>query len=515
VVSLRAMAEAEQTGLEEKARKSARRVVLFLAVVFAVVPIFLLVRDSRVLKVVDRLAWRKVPCEILSARVERVATDPWYPYEPVVKFRCVLRGVRIESESVGEAHYALYDEADAAVRRMSQGRNYCYVGPHQTVLVRFSGAHRIDLLYFGGFLAVAMFLFVAQLFIRTVEGLRISRSVAFASLFVLAAGTGLGMSGTMIKGIWKASRAAKWTQVPCTILFSDFQKDRSDGKTIYRPDVLYRYEAGRQSFVSSRVDFFQEGESRPQRGVLAKYPEGNMAVCYVNPRNVGESVLQPEWSKRHVGFAAMGLFIAGLGGGVLSFWFWPRKIKAPPFTPAATETVLHSVTSRTFLVFVGILFVLGNGVIVSQFFGHSLRPGLGWVPWAALLCINVFLLATLGPHLKPVLLSKAVLRLPQNHLARGGATRVAWKVPRNTRRIELSLICVEWKSKLDGFNEVFNEKIFAGELPQEEGEVLVTVPATAPKSVLEKDHVVEWAFKVRLNSGTWRSLESLYVAQVT
>src|SRR5688572_20531217 len=115
------MPETDQSGIEEKARTSARKFILILALVFTLMPLFLLVRDHQVLKVIDRVVWKKVPCEIISAGVERIGRDSWYPYEPVVRYRYVVGGAQVESESVGEARYALYDEAAAAVRQLRQG----------------------------------------------------------------------------------------------------------------------------------------------------------------------------------------------------------------------------------------------------------------------------------------------------------------------------------------------------------------------------------------------------------
>jgi hypothetical protein len=511
------MAETAQTELEQKAKRSTRRYILTLAVVFTVVPTFLLFQGSHAWKIIDRFEWQKVPCEILSGGVERTAASRWYPYEPKIEYRYVLNGAVHESESVGESHWALYEEADAVVQRLLRSRNYCYVGgkPRQSVLFRFSPDHRFDLLYAGSFAAFAIILFFGQFIIRTVEGLRILRSVAFSWLFLFVAGVGLSLSVTMVKGIWKTSRAMKWPQVSCAIIVSDFQVDQSDGRMIYRPDILYQYRLKGRTFMSSRVDFFQEGVNKPDRALLAKYPEDSEALCYVNPADLAESVLAPKWSKAHLGFTAMGLFIAALAGGVLWLFVWPHKIKPQQFTPAPTETVLQSVRSHWSLLPFGVSFVLINSIIVLQFFVNTSVPaGWKWVPWAVMLGMNAFLLKTGWPWLKPVFLSKAILRLPQNHLVRGGTMTVAWELPENTKSFELNLFCVEWRSKTEAFTEIYNEPIFSGDNPEETGRIAFALPETAQKSVLEKDHVVEWAFKIRLNSGTWRRLENLYLVHV-
>jgi hypothetical protein len=507
----------DPTALEQKAKKTARKFILMFAAIFAMVPCFILLRERHLLSVIDRVAWRKVGCEILSAKVERTASDPWHPYEPKIKYRYVLDGVSLESESVGEARYALYDEARATAERTLRSRNYCYVGgkPRQSVLFRFSEGDRFDLLFDGGFLLLSIILVAGQFIIRTVEGLRMLRSAAVAILFVFVGSLGGEMTFTMLKGIWKTSRAKSWPQMPCTVILSVFQKDRSDGNMIYRPDILYRYDLEGRSFVSSRVDFFQEGLAEPHQELLEKFPAQSDAVCYVNPSNPAESVLAPAWSRRHLLFAAFGMFITGMGGGVLWLFFWPHKLKQQQFTPATTETVLKPATNRWPLLFSAVFCIAMNAAVGGQLFSSAqFRPGLKWIPWIVLLGMNAFLLKIALPWLKPIFLRKAILRLPRNHLVRGGDTTISWELPKNTKSFELILICVEWRKDTDGFKEPYNETIFSGKEPVQEGHALLTLPETAPQSHWEKGHVIDWAFKVRLNSGTWRSLESLYGVRV-
>jgi hypothetical protein len=512
------MLETAQPNLEQKAIRAARNFILIVVLVFTIVPTFLIFRGSHAWKVIDRFAWQKIPCEILSASVERTAVNPWYPYDPKIKYRYVLNGAAYESQSVGEAHYALYEEADAIAQRTLRTRNYCYVGgkPRQAVLFRFSPDQRFDLLFNGGFVLVALLLFVGQLLARTLEGLRVLRSAFFCVLFLFVGGLGLSMSLTMIKAIWKTSRATKWPQVPCAIIASHLQTDRSDDKMIYRPDILYRYESKGRTFVSSRVDFLQEGVNRPDRVLLARFPDGSDALCYVNPRDPAESVLAPKWSGIHLGLIAIGLFITALATGALWLFVWPHKVKPQQFIPAPIETVLRPGHSRWTFLFIGVFFVFVNVGLILQFFVNaSIRPGLKWVPWAVLLGMNAFLLRMWWSSLKPVFLPKAILRLPQNHLVAGGTTTVSWHVPKNTKSFELRLFCVEWKSKTEAFTEIYDLQIFSSDHPEATGQIALILPETALKSVLEKGHVIESAFKVRLNSGTWRGMENLYLVQVT
>jgi len=166
---------------ETKAKKSARKTILIFALIFIGAPIFSFLKEGRPLPPLSRLTWQKIPCEILSADVERTGSDSWYPYEPKIKYRYAVNGTTLESESVGEARKGLYDDAEVIVQEaLRNTNNYCYVGgePRQSVLFRFSRDHKFDLLLHSP-IAFGLSLLVLGVLVRSIEGLRILRSLAF------------------------------------------------------------------------------------------------------------------------------------------------------------------------------------------------------------------------------------------------------------------------------------------------------------------------------------------------
>ena len=503
---------------ETKAKKSARKTILIFALIFIGAPIFSFLKEGRPLPPLSRLTWQKIPCEILSADVERTGSDSWYPYEPKIKYRYAVNGTTLESESVGEARKGLYDDAEVIVQEaLRNTNNYCYVGgePRQSVLFRFSRDHKFDLLLHSP-IAFGLSLLVLGVLVRSIEGLRILRSLAFGFLFLLVTCVGFGMSAIAIRDVWRTNRASTWSQLPCRIMFSTLQVLREDGKTTYRPDILYQYDSNGQTFTSSQIDFLQEATSgRPNREFLTRFPSEAEAVCYVNRKNPAQSVLITEWSKSHLALIPIGLFVGGLGLGLLWFFFWPRKIKPQQFTPEANETVLKSVGSQFHSIIWIFLFVGINIAIPAQFLAQ--QPGrisLNSRQWLILIGLNLFFLVISWRHLKPLVLSKPVLRLPQNHLVPGQPTTISWNLPGNTKTFELTLLCFEFKSSTEEFKEIHNQVIFSTTGRSEVCSAPIRLPETAPKTLLEKDHSVDWGFKARINAGTWRSLETLYRIEV-
>jgi len=108
---------------------------------------------------------------------------------------------------------------------------------------------------------------------------------------------------------WQAQR---WTEVPCTILESEVQVLSDDDGVMYKAHIQYTYRVDGKDFLSERIHFRDGAVSTPdgRERLVAQYPQGAEAVCYVNPADPEQAILVRDFSGLYlIGFPGI-LFIA-------------------------------------------------------------------------------------------------------------------------------------------------------------------------------------------------------------
>jgi hypothetical protein len=102
-----------------------------------------------------------------------------------------------------------------------------------------------------------------------------------------------------IRPLQKYFAATKWPETPCTIVSSTVGSHRGNkGGTTYSIDITYRYQVKGREFQSDTYSIMSgssSGRSGKQR-VVARYPAGSEAVCYVNPEDPTDALLSRELS---------------------------------------------------------------------------------------------------------------------------------------------------------------------------------------------------------------------------
>ena len=88
-------------------------------------------------------------------------------------------------------------------------------------------------------------------------------------------------------------RAKGWLATPCVILSSAVNEDRNDSG-LYRIGVTYKYEIGGHSFESRRYAFATGAffGYRGKKAVANRLAPGTKTVCYVNPADPSDSVIE-------------------------------------------------------------------------------------------------------------------------------------------------------------------------------------------------------------------------------
>jgi len=136
------------------------------------------------------------------------------------------------------------------------------------------------------------------------------------SMFVLA---GLVMAWFMYvhPAIQGRQTLSSWQRVPCTIVSSKIGVHRGSKGSSYSIDISYRYQFNGGLYTSNRWGFFGGSSSgyREKAAVVARYPRGARATCYVDPANPSQSVLEPHstapmiFAFLPIGFIAIGGFV--------------------------------------------------------------------------------------------------------------------------------------------------------------------------------------------------------------
>jgi Protein of unknown function (DUF3592) len=104
----------------------------------------------------------------------------------------------------------------------------------------------------------------------------------------------------LLEPLFLFKEARGWRSVPCQILTSRMRQtmDMESGTVVSYVEVEYRYQFEGSTYSSDRYDFQNTGtyftgsasETTGQR--IAKLASATNAICFVNPKNPGEAVLE-------------------------------------------------------------------------------------------------------------------------------------------------------------------------------------------------------------------------------
>lgn len=378
--------------------------------------------------------WPRIPCTVISSSFEVGRTSEGAPrYSPVVRFRWDFGGRTFEGGEVPSAFLNRSDAADAQkiVNRFPAGREtHCRVDPED------SGHAVLDLhpTRYGYSLVIVfiplLFVGVGAAGIWGVWGRSRSGGAAHTGIAGPAAKKKLGPGGqTVLFGILTLSGAGlfwgtvvvpyrlmqsarTWTSIPCTVLQSEVVRHRgSKGRVTWSAEILYSYEYGGQEYRSNRFGVLG-GSSSDRQGMLdivARYPRWSRSMCWVDPANPNQALLDRDWNVPFVlPLFAGGLLLVGVCGFVSGFRKLLQKMRGssqvasvPGFAPLATScqpaflapAELKPSMGPVKRILLCLLIAFFWNAIVSVFVGMALH---GWQKGEPDLVLTVFLLPFLG-----------------------------------------------------------------------------------------------------------------------
>jgi len=108
---------------------------------------------------------------------------------------------------------------------------------------------------------------------------------------------------TVLQPFFQSTAARHWVETPCRVLSSEVKYHSGSKGGTYSEEIAYAYQVDGREYHSDRYQFlrFSSSGRQAKANVVAKYPRGRQAVCYVNPKSPSEAVLDR-------GFAPVGWF---------------------------------------------------------------------------------------------------------------------------------------------------------------------------------------------------------------
>jgi hypothetical protein len=162
---------------------------------------------------------------------------------------------------------------------------------------------------------------------------------------VIFAVIGIGVLIGALASALYAMDASGWMETPCQIVTAELDESHSDDGTTYRADFTYAYQIDGKNYVGDQDTVMQASGSRKSaKQRLAELPVGTETVCYVNPDDPAESILDrsfPVWGV--TGLSAFGLVFGGFGAFVAySSYKTGQKAKQRQVRLAAGSTSVSS-----------------------------------------------------------------------------------------------------------------------------------------------------------------------------
>jgi hypothetical protein len=140
----------------------------------------------------------------------------------------------------------------------------------------------------------------------------------FASFFLLAGGAATYFF--FVRPALRVVDARAWQPVPCTILDSHVETHSGSDSNTYSIAVRFAYGVEGREYESDRYEFMGGSSSGYdfKAGVVAKLPVGTRTICYYNPADPADAVLERGFTRDYLyGLIPLVFVLAGVAGFVM------------------------------------------------------------------------------------------------------------------------------------------------------------------------------------------------------
>ncbi len=343
------------------------------------------------------------------------------------------------------------------------------------------------------------------------------------------AAAGIGMLAVAGYKVNRVREAAAWVETPCTVLNSDVTSHSgSKGGTTYSVAVRFTYRYADRDYDAATYSFDTGSSSgyEDKADIVRKLPPGARAICFVNPADPTEAVMDRSMPSIVWILGGMGPFFAFAGFAVMGAPLYARRKKARELASGkgvelAPETTRWATAAGTLF---AALFWNGITAVFVTFAVKSVNAGRP--EWFLIVFITPFVLigafllyAAVGALFAPF--KPRVKLVPQNTPRAGETLRLKWDAngrEPSLRRLRISLEGFEYAVTGSGKQRTNREIIFhrsdlldSEGRPARAGTLEAPIPRTLPHSLeLTGTAGVRWRIRVQTESGLPPKLNETY-----
>ena len=392
--------------------------------------------------------------------------------------------------------------------------------------------------------------------------LTVGGRIVMGLFFSVFLAVGLGTTYAFALRPWmKVWEAREWMPVTCRILSSEVSEHRGSDSTTYGVAIAYSYEVEGRAYEGRRYDFSMGSSSgrRAKKEIVARYREGLETVCYVNPENPSDAVIERA-RIRDWGFGFIPLVFVLVGGGGVVFAIrgprknptnereWPKARTAyeTPFAGRSAPDVDYSdegtragplelkpTASRVGKLVAILFFALFWNGIVSVFLvnivGDAMRGGS--IMWMFLLFLLPFIgvgLFMIGLSVRTAMaLANPVPRLTVNRraFAPGDTMELAWRFDGSSTRLKDLWLFLEGREEATyrrGTDTKTDRDVFAtlelatvaGMSAGQPGQARLKLPERMMHSFKSDNNSVSWVLRVKGGIDWWPDLDEEFAVAV-
>ena len=364
--------------------------------------------------------------------------------------------------------------------------------------------------------------------------------VAFGLVFFLA-GMFMLVSSLVMPWLWSLW-SSDWQQVPCQVISSAVQRHRGEDNDSFSVEISYTYAFDQQNFTSDLYEFNLVSPSqRKCEQIVALYPAGQQAVCFVDPDDPENAVLNRDfrmsWMMLIMGtiFSAVGAAVAiGVPLTMARRKVLKKTVDAPLGSRQSVDgdsTGLYpedvkdqkwdvpqklKPTSTRIGQLLGVIGValFWNGIFGALLF--SILPDIKvdvvsiFVVLFAIPFVLIGLLIILGVIRSFLSLFNPVFEIAMSTgaIGRGNSVDVAWEIKGNAKRIKrlrIAAVGTETANYMQGTSKVRTTSDFGIIQIQDSskteeitfGSQCVTIPLDAMHTFEDRNNQVTWAIHVK------------------
>lgn len=332
-----------------------------------------------------------------------------------------------------------------------------------------------------------------------------------------------------IKPIWQVAQAGSWMETPCRILSSQVAVTRDSDGDSYKAAIEYAYVFEGDEYRGSQARFTQTSGRSAARRLVSQYPPGTDTLCFVNPAQPSEAVLD----RSSLAGAWQGLFglifvAVGLGGIIgaphlagrnrtiknAPGGVWTQSSGALAAPPVENALVLKPRQSPVMgCVGISIFAVFWNAITWTIIYFTLIKDGPREFVWFAAIILGIFallgllMIAGAVQNFLALFNPRPVLTLREPLLLPGGELALEWSIPggaRRLRRLSLLLKGREEATYSRGTTTVVDKHVFftaplvetTDSATAQSGSARLTLPLQTMHSFKSAHNAIVWEIKL-------------------